>query len=135
MLPSHLFVRGKGELKSQEETTQGNSIAMGPYALGITPLMKESRHHSSSNPFYNFAFADDFTGCWKLESIKQWFREICRIGPFIGYCVSPTKTWLIVKDNELEKAFQIFAGIGIKITSECRRHLEGVSGTNDNKNK
>ena len=135
MLPSHLFVIGKGEPKSQEGTTQGDPIVMGLYALGITPLMKESRHHSSSNPFYNFAFADDFTGCWKLESLKQWFREICRIGPFIGYHVKPTETWLIVKDHELGKAFRIFAGIGIKITSECRRHLEGVIGTNDNKNK
>ena len=34
-LPSRLFVRGKGELKSQEGNTQGDAIAMGLYALGI----------------------------------------------------------------------------------------------------
>ena len=38
-LPSRLFVRGKGELKSQEGNTQGDAIAMGLYALGIIPLM------------------------------------------------------------------------------------------------
>ena len=43
---------------------------------------------------------------------------------------SPTKTWLIVKNPELEKAFRIFAGTRIKTTSDGRRHLEGVIGTN-----
>ena len=51
-------------------------------------------HHSSSNPFYNVAFADDFTVYGKLESLKQWFGEICRLGPFIGYYVSPAKKFL-----------------------------------------
>ena len=37
-LPSRLFVRGKGELKSQRGTTQGHPIAIGLYPLGITPL-------------------------------------------------------------------------------------------------
>ena len=45
-------------------------------------LPLESTHHSSSNPFYNVAFADDFTGCGKLESLKQWFGEICRLSSF-----------------------------------------------------
>ena len=110
-LPSRLLFRGKGELKSQKRTTQGDPIAMGLYALGITPLVTAitspsgSMHHSSSNPFYNVAFADDFTGCEKLESLKQWFAEIFRLGPFIGYHVNPTKTCLIVKDHELQKAY------------------------------
>ena len=63
------------------------------------PSLSESVHHSASNSFYNVAFPDDFTGCGKLESLKQWFGEICRLGPFIGYYANPTKTWLIVKDH------------------------------------
>ena len=71
-LPSRSFVRGKREPKSQEGTTQGDPIAIGIYALGITPIMtvvtsfSESTHHSSSNLFYYVDFADDFTGCGKL---------------------------------------------------------------------
>ena len=58
-----------------------------------------------------------------------------RLDPFIGYYVNPTKKWLIVKDHDLEKAFQIFAGTGIKIISNGRRHLGEEIGTNGNKNK
>ena len=35
----------------------------------------------------------------------------------------------------VEKAFRIFAGIGIKIKSDGRIRLGGVIGTSDNKNK
>ena len=38
-LSSRLFLRGKGELKSQEGTTQGNPVAMGLYTLCISTLM------------------------------------------------------------------------------------------------
>ena len=36
---------------------------------------------------------------------------------------------------KLEKAFRIFAGTGIKIMSDSRRHWGGVTGTNENINK
>ena len=136
-LPSRSFVRGKGEPKSLEGTARGDPIAIGIYALGITPIMtvvtsfSESAHHSLSNPFYNVDFADDFPGRGKLKSLKQWFDEICRRGPFIRYYVNPTNTWVIVKDHELEKAFRIFTGTGIKTTSDGRIHLGGVTGTNE----
>ena len=140
-LPSRLFVRGKGELKLQKGITQSDPIAMGLYVLGTAPLVtvvtspSESMHHLSGNSFDNATFADDFTGCGKLESSKQWFGEICRLCPFIGYYVYRTKTWLIVKDHELEKALRIFARTGIKITSDVRRELGEVIDTNQSKNK
>ena len=56
--------------------------------------------------------------------------------------ISPTKLFpdevfpdKVVKDHELQKAFRIFVGTGIKITSDGRRHLGWVIGTNQNKNK
>ena len=35
-------------------------------------------HHSSSNLSYNVTFANNFTGCGKLGSLKHWFGEIWR---------------------------------------------------------
>ena len=71
--------------------------------------------------FYNNTFGEDFTA--KFEFLKPWFGKICRLGAFIGYYVNPTKTWLLVKDRELEKAFRIYAGKGMKITSNGRGHV------------
>ena len=38
--PARLFVIGSSEIKSNEETTQGETVAMAIYALGIIPLVK-----------------------------------------------------------------------------------------------
>ena len=38
--PARLFVIGSSEIKSNEETTQGETVAMAIYALGIIPLIK-----------------------------------------------------------------------------------------------
>ena len=36
-----LFIRGKSEIKSQEGKTQCDPLAMGLYALGITPVLSK----------------------------------------------------------------------------------------------
>ena len=47
---------------------------------------------SVTNQFHQVAFADDFTGCGKLDSLREWFDEIVRLGPYIGYHVNPKKS-------------------------------------------
>ena len=44
--------------------------------MTVVTSRSETMDHSSINLFYNVAFANDFTGCGKIESLKQWFGEI-----------------------------------------------------------
>ena len=57
--PSFLFVLGGGELFSEEETTQGNPMAIPTYAICITPLLaattedtKEDFEHQTKHVAY-----------------------------------------------------------------------------------
>ena len=56
---------------SKEGTTQGDSISMGAYALGILPLLKILLNYISVNELSarEVAFADDATVAGKLSSI------------------------------------------------------------------
>ena len=49
-------------------------------------------------------------------------------GPMFGYHAEPTKSWLIVKEELLEEANQVFAGAGVNITSQGKKHLGAVIG-------
>ena len=50
-------------------------------------------------------------------------------GPALGYHPKASKSWLIVKEKELERAQQIFHGTGVNITTEGRKYLGGFVGT------
>ena len=53
-------------------------------------------------------------------------------GTSLGYFPKPTKTWLIVKEDKLEKAKRMFKETGIKITSDDgMRHLGAAIGSKD----
>ena len=51
----------------------------------------------------------------------------------LRYYPQPTKSWLIVKPDQLEQAREKFAGTEINITSDGERHLGAVIGTDENK--
>ena len=39
-VPARLFIVGGKEIKSNEDTTQGDPIAMGMYAISVMPLLQ-----------------------------------------------------------------------------------------------
>ena len=65
----------------------------------------------------------------ELRSLKQWWDELERIGPDFGYFANASKSWLIVKEENMSDATNIFANTGIQITKEGRRSLEAALGT------
>ena len=49
-------------------------------------------------------------------------------GPRYGYFPNGMKTWLVVKSDLYETAADIFAGTGVQITTQGRRHLGAALG-------
>ena len=95
------------------------SIVFGNHSLELqTSLARMTEKLCSHVPMscYKNLEALLASGCEKLEFLKQWFEEICRLCHFIEYYVNPIKIQLMVKSHKLEKAFWILTGTGIKIT-------------------
>ena len=125
--PSRLFVAGGKELLSAEGTTQGDPLAMPAYGVSILPLLILIK--GAENDVKHVAYADDIGGGAKLRSLKNWWDRIGEFGPKIGYFPKACKSWLVVKEDKLQEAEEIFAGTEIKITAEGRRYSCGFVGT------
>ena len=129
--PSRLFIAGGRELKSAEGTTQGDPGAMPSYGMGILPFLGSLKPEIDPKKMKHVAYADDLGGGARLEMLKVWWEKIEKNGPAFGYYPKASKSWLIVKENELNKAKEIFAGTGINITTEGRKYLGGFIGTRE----
>ena len=60
--------------------------------------------------------------------LRKWLDEIIKNGAKFGY---NAKSWLIVKEDRLAEAEQIFEGAGVNITSAGKKHLGATIGTID----
>ena len=74
-------------------------------------------------------FTDDATGAGPLEEVKQWWDELREAGPPLGYYPNSKKCWLVVKPEKEGRAKEMFAGTGINITTEGRKHLGAALGS------
>ena len=72
--PSRLFIDSGGEIRSSEETTQGDPTAMGAYALDILPLIKFRPQFINLNEMNakEEVFTDDFPVAGSLNCIKDY---------------------------------------------------------------
>ena len=53
-----------------------------------------------------------------LSGLKNWWDKLIDIGPSYGYFPNPLKTRLIVKEEDLEKAEEVFLNTGIWVTTD-----------------
>ena len=131
MCPARLFTVDGGELLSKEGTTQGDPISMSAYALGILQLLQFLLDVISVNELNakEVAFADDFTVAGKIPSIKDYWSQLKSIGPKYGYFPKASKSYLIVKEDQLPHATASFENSNVNITVKGKRHLGVIVGS------
>ena len=81
------------------------------------------------------AYADDLGGGSKLTLLRDWWSRVVEHGPKFGYFPKPSKSWLVVKEEKLQEAVELFRGTGINITTEGRKYLGGYVGTEEGSKK
>ena len=138
---AELFVAGSDEtVMSCEGTTQGGTESMGFYSGGLVPISHyqiEEQDQDKSPEDTDFAkklfHADDGAGGGTLSQILEWWSEIQTRGPIFGYFPKPSKTWLIVKPEYLERAKELFADSDINITDQGHKYLGSYIGSDGGK--
>ena len=127
--PVRMVIPGGGEIMSCEGTTQGDPLAMGMYALAITPLIRElSECQLDTKQVW---YADDATGAGTCSNLKRWWDCLTSIGPKYGYFPNSPKCHLVVKPEFEERVKSIFEGLSIHITTGGTRHLGAVIGSKE----
>ena len=73
-----------------------------------------------------------------INVLKEWWDKLCVIGPALGYFPNASKTWLVVKEEFVNLARDIFHDTGVNITmdgtsrdpsDEGRQYLGAAVGT------
>ena len=137
-----LFIANSDDLiQSQEGTTQGDTSALGWYALSLMPLLREvqvkqtepdteleSDREPNTYPKQVW-YADDSAAGGKLDQLMKWWKDLKDHGPMYGYYPKPSKTWLIVKPEHATKAKELFPDV--QITTKGHRYLGSYIGTEE----
>ena len=63
--------------------------------------------------------------------MRRWWDTLCTEGPKYGYYPLATKTILIVKEEHVLSAREVFEGTQISITTEGERHMGAVIGSEE----
>ena len=124
---SELFVGGS-TLSSEEGTTQGDPLAMPMYAMATIPLINQLGEIADVKQAW---YADDATAAGSLQSTRRWWNHLVSVGPAFGYYANASKTWLITKEEHLDRAKTIFQGTQVNITTQGRPHLGAALGSKE----
>ena len=74
-------------------------------------------------------YADNATGAASCSELRAWKDVLLAQGQGFGCFPNESKTHMIVKEEYLEKAKQIFAGTNLNISVEGKCHLGAAIGS------
>ena len=83
---------------------------MGMYALRSMPLPTLIISNTTEK-LIQVTFADDLTGVGKIQEIIEWWKNVLYYGLYLGYDVHESKSWLIMKEEYIKIANEIFKTI------------------------
>lgn len=109
----HLFA-GNTVFKSEEGTTQGDTLAMSFYALATIPQIRELYTYSLAKQVW---YADDSFATGSLPDVRKWWDTLVHQGPAYGYFANNRKTWFVVKESVKMEAKELFGDTSIAITN------------------
>ena len=112
-------------LYSKEGVTQGDSLAMITYGIGVLSLIREfwSAQPRVTQPWN----ADDVGAGGTFQKIMEHFRYLQARGPARGYYLEPTKSILVVAPGNVSWEEEHFWGLGIQVVTG-HRYLGGYIG-------
>ena len=90
----------------------------------LCPISSMFKHLSAKE-------VDNFTVAGKLNSIRDYCGKLTVLGPEYGYFPKVSKSYLIVKDDKLAEARNIFHNSNVNGTIERKRHLGATVGSNE----
>ena len=115
-------------LWSREGTTQGDPLAMPFYALATLPLIRSLPITAS---LHHIWYADDASACGKVSDIYAWWSTLVNKSPLYGYFPNSSKTYLVVKEDHLDTAKDVFQDSNIQITTTGRPLLGAAIGSEE----
>mmetsp|Transcript_5227 Transcript_5227/g.7776 ORF Transcript_5227/g.7776 Transcript_5227/m.7776 type:complete len:169 (+) Transcript_5227:2704-3210(+) len=96
-----LVVRNGTNLYIKEGVTQGDPLAMVLYALGVLPIIEHLEQYCKDDTtnlcllfLIQIWYADDSAFAGYFAKVWKWFKELCKIGPPLGYFPEPDKSIL-----------------------------------------
>ena len=99
---------------------------MAAYGVGITPLFQLCKSDARTK---SVAFADDLSGAEILHDLREFWDNVTLYGPLLGYYPKANKSWLVVKEDQLEEARKFyFTEILILIEIPWRKPEESLMG-------
>ena len=98
---------------------------MAMYSLGILPLISKADIEDVMQAWY----ADDGNSAGTTSGLFDWYQTVTTHGPGFGCHVNPKKSVLIVKEQHLAKAEEMFGRTGVCITTDGARHLGAAVGS------
>ena len=97
------------------------------YALASLPLINSLFDTNILQVWY----ADDASSVGKLSGLRTWWDSLLSAGPSYGYFPNAAKTYLLVKEDWLETANEIFGDTGISVELSGRRVLGSPIGSTE----